>query len=194
MEYTDFAWFNFFICFVSIPASAAHALFLPTVLWPLFHTGKNVLTLGGVLDERQIMWFAISPVMTQVVKPKCAAADSDVCKACFVKYPNDNVKYFRDDNGTPINKPPVGAKDAKCRKCYPNDGRKGAGCGGVGLTPNQAKNSTMVGISGKHINTHIRISHIRISHTHNVHSILSKFTYTYMLYIVQISLENVHVV
>jgi len=95
-----------------------------------------------------IMWFAIAPVMTQVVKPKCLATDSDVCVTCFAKFPNDNVRYFRDDNGNAENPPPAGAKDAVCKKCYPFDGRKGAGCGGVGLTGNQAKNSTMVAISG----------------------------------------------
>eukprot|EP00277_Geminigera_cryophila_P000857 CAMPEP_0179427640 /NCGR_PEP_ID=MMETSP0799-20121207/13526_1 /TAXON_ID=46947 /ORGANISM="Geminigera cryophila, Strain CCMP2564" /LENGTH=602 /DNA_ID=CAMNT_0021202765 /DNA_START=221 /DNA_END=2029 /DNA_ORIENTATION=+ len=95
-----------------------------------------------------IMWFAIAPVMTQVVKPKCAAADSDLCKTCLTTFPNDNMLYFRDDNGTPTDIPPKGAGDAKCKKCYPYDGRKGKGCGGVGLTASQAKNSTMVGISG----------------------------------------------
>jgi len=95
-----------------------------------------------------IMWFAIAPVMTQVKKPKCLAADSDVCVKCKVDFPNDNYRFARDDKGDKDNVPPLGAKDKTCMKCYPFDGRKGAGCGGVGLTGDQAKNSTMVAISG----------------------------------------------
>jgi len=98
--------------------------------------------------------------MTQVVKPKCASSDSEKCQACFAKFPSDNFKYFRDDNGTPTDPPPKGAGDKECKVCYPYDGRKGKGCGGVGLTPSQAKNSTMVGISGKHTRTHTN------THTH----------------------------
>jgi len=59
------------------------------------------------------MWFAISPVMTQVVKPKCAASDSEKCMACFAKYPSDNFKYFRDDNGTKSD-PALATKTARC--------------------------------------------------------------------------------
>jgi len=94
-----------------------------------------------------IMWFAIAPVMTQVRKPKCLAADSDTCaNKCTTRFPGDNIKYS-GDNKLDVNAPP-GALDSECKFCYPYDGRKGAGCGGVGLTAAQAKNSTMVAISG----------------------------------------------
>ena len=94
-----------------------------------------------------IMWFAIAPVMPTVKKPKCAAADSDVCKECAILFPNDDMKYSGQKD-TPD--APKGAKDAKCKVCYPYEGRaKGrAGCGGLGLTDQQVQISTLVAISG----------------------------------------------
>jgi len=113
----QFAWFNFFICF--------------------------------------IMWFAIAPLMPTLKKPKCVAADSDVCKACLVKFPNECMK-FPGETAAAMKidgkecKAPKGALDKVCKVCYPYEGRaKGrAGCGGLGLTDYQVQVSTLVGISG----------------------------------------------
>jgi hypothetical protein len=87
--------------------------------------------------------------MPTVKKPKCAAADSDLCMVtCPAKYPNDDTKYRGTSDSD--EKAPLGAKDAECKMCYPYEGRvKGrAGCGGVGLTDYQVQTSTLVGISG----------------------------------------------
>ena len=87
----QFAWFNFFVCF--------------------------------------IMWFAIAPLMPTVKKPKCKAADSDVCKQCLIDFPNEDMKFRGTADSDDA---PKGAKNAVCKVCYPYEGRaKGrAGCGG----------------------------------------------------------------
>ena len=94
-----------------------------------------------------IMWFAIAPVMPTVKKPKCAASDSDICKECAIQFPNEDMKFSgqKDVEGAP-----KGAKDKKCKVCYPYEGRAQgrAGCGGLGLTDYQVQVSTLVGISG----------------------------------------------
>ena len=92
--------------------------------------------------------FAIAPVMPTVKKPKCAAPDSNVCKECLITFPSENMKFSGasdKDEGAP-----AGAKDSKCKVCYPYEGRvKGrAGCGGLGLTDKQVQISTLVAISG----------------------------------------------
>lgn len=94
------------------------------------------------------MWFAISPMMPTLKKPICVAPDSEICKTCALKFPTDNMKssgVLEDDPQAP-----KGAKDANCKVCYPYEGRaKGrAGCGGLGLTDEQVKISTLIGISG----------------------------------------------
>jgi hypothetical protein len=93
------------------------------------------------------MWFAIAPVMPTLKKPKCAASDSDVCKACAIKFPNENMFFSGEKD---VAGAPKGAKDKTCKVCYPYEGRaKGrAGCGGLGLTDYQVQVSTLVGISG----------------------------------------------
>jgi NNP family nitrate/nitrite transporter-like MFS transporter len=55
---------------------------------------------------------------------------------------------FAGESDTP--EAPKGAKDARCKVCYPYEGRsKGrAGCGGLGLTDYQVQVSTLVAISG----------------------------------------------
>jgi len=85
--------------------------------------------------------------MPTLKKPKCVAADSDVCKSCLVKFPNENMKFFGE---TAVKGAPKGALDKVCKVCYPYEGRaKGrAGCGGLGLTDYQVQVSTLVGISG----------------------------------------------
>ena len=85
------------------------------------------------------MWFAISPLMPTLKKPKCEAPDSDVCKACALKFPKDNMKFYGDNEKDLFAL--KGAKDAKCKVCYPYEGRaKGrAGCGGLGLTDKEVK-------------------------------------------------------
>lgn len=95
-----------------------------------------------------IMWFAIAPVMVILKKPKCAAADSDICTQCAIKFPSENMKYFGESDKD--KDAPMGANDAKCKVCYPYEGRaKGrAGCGGLGLTDDQARISTLIAISG----------------------------------------------
>ena len=72
--------------------------------------------------------------MPTLKKPKCEAPDSDVCKACALNFPTDNMKFY-GDNEKDLSAP-KGAKDAKCKVCYPYAGRaKGrAGCGGLDLT------------------------------------------------------------
>jgi hypothetical protein len=67
-----------------------------------------------------IMWFAIAPLMPTMKKPKCESADSEVCKACLVKFPNEDMKFWGETQ-TPT--APKGALDAKCKVCYPYEGR-----------------------------------------------------------------------
>jgi NNP family nitrate/nitrite transporter-like MFS transporter len=85
--------------------------------------------------------------MPTVKKPKCAKADSEICKACLIKFPGENMKYAGQKDTAEA---PKGAKDAECKVCYPYEGRvKGrAGCGGLGLTDYQVQVSTLVAISG----------------------------------------------
>ena len=94
-----------------------------------------------------IMWFAIAPLMPTVKKPKCKAADSDVCKQCLIDFPNEDMKFRGTADSDDA---PKGAKNAVCKVCYPYEGRaKGrAGCGGLGLTDYQVQVSTLVAISG----------------------------------------------
>ena len=98
-----------------------------------------------------IMWFAISPMMPTLKKFKCDAPDSEVCKACALKFPTDDMKFWGDDEKDMAG--PKGARDPKCRVCYPYEGRaKGrAGCGGLGLTDQEVKVSTLIGIAGTFI-------------------------------------------
>ena len=88
-----------------------------------------------------IMWFAISPLMPTLKKPKCLAPDSDVCKACAldVRFIKDDMSFAGDDEKDP--KAPKGAKDATCKVCYPFEGRSKAraGCGGLGMTDQEVK-------------------------------------------------------
>ena len=88
-----------------------------------------------------IMWFAISPLMPTIKKPKCLAPDSDVCKACAldVRFVKDDMSFAGDDEKAPG--APKGAKDEKCKVCYPFEGRSKAraGCGGLGMTDQEVK-------------------------------------------------------
>ena len=86
--------------------------------------------------------------MVVVKKPKCLAADSPTCVQCLmIDFPNEDMKFKGE---TEMEGAPKGALDTKCKKCYPYEGRaKGrAGCGGLGLTDEQARISTLVAISG----------------------------------------------
>jgi len=94
-----------------------------------------------------VMWFAIAPVMPTVKKVPCAAPDSDICAACAKKYPGDVMTFMGEGaNADGV----IGSKDAECKVCYPYEGRMrgNPGCGGLGLTGFQAKESTLVGIAG----------------------------------------------
>ena len=107
-----------------------------------------------------IMWFAIAPVMPTVKKARCLAADSPMCQACALEFPDDNMKWAgenKKDTTAPkgaVNKEKITNADGtftlknRCNQCYPYDGRTGAGCGGLGLVGDQAKISTLVGIAG----------------------------------------------
>jgi NNP family nitrate/nitrite transporter-like MFS transporter len=98
-----------------------------------------------------IMWFAIAPVMPNVKKVKCADPEGDICVKCALKYPADDLFYKKEGE---IKKgevdPAIGASDPDCKMCYPYDSRvkRGQGCGGLGLTGLQVKDSTVVAISG----------------------------------------------
>ena len=95
-----------------------------------------------------VMWFAIAPVMPTLKKVPCADPAGDICVACAAKYPNDDLKWNSEKEGA--EGAPLGAKDKECKVCYPNEGRMrgNPGCGGLGFSGFQAKESTLVGIAG----------------------------------------------
>lgn len=95
-----------------------------------------------------LMWFAISPLLPTLEKPKCASSDSDICKLCATRFPNDKMDFAGEKDS---DEAPQGAKDQKCKVCYPYDGRvKGGrnGCGGLDMTKVQVRNSNLIAIAG----------------------------------------------
>ena len=87
-----------------------------------------------------IVWFAIPPLMGTIRKPRCLPADNKICIECLQR--PEPLGRRAEGGGS------VWAKDADCKKCFPNDTRLGAGCGGLGLTKDQILVSNIVSVSG----------------------------------------------
>lgn len=79
-----------------------------------------------------VAWFAISPLLSTLKKPKCADPQSDLCLIECVVSIKHNATYL--------------AHDKHCAPCFPND--RDYGCGGLGLTEDQVFTSNAIGVAG----------------------------------------------
>ena len=83
--------------------------------------------------------------------PESTMTGLQICDMCSQKYPNDDTKYNKEGElKVGVDDPAKGASDPVCKVCYPYESRvKGRkGCGGLGLTDKQVKDSTVTAISG----------------------------------------------
>jgi nitrate/nitrite transporter NarK len=80
-----------------------------------------------------LMWFAIPPLMGTIQKPKCLDPMGDICTECFIKFP--------DALGDAM------AKDKSCKVCSPFADGIGMGCGGIGLSSDDASTTTIVSVA-----------------------------------------------
>jgi hypothetical protein len=79
------------------------------------------------------MWFAIPPLMGTLKKPKCADPSGDICTDCFAIFP--------DAEGDAL------ARDKTCKVCAPYNGGIGMGCGGIGISGDDASTTTIISVA-----------------------------------------------
>mmetsp|Transcript_17878 Transcript_17878/g.34944 ORF Transcript_17878/g.34944 Transcript_17878/m.34944 type:complete len:660 (+) Transcript_17878:203-2182(+) len=77
-------------------------------------------------------WFAISPLLSSVMKPRCESPMSELCTMTCIPSLGRNVTFL--------------GRDPECRVCFPRD--RDYGCGGLGLTQDQVFSSNAIGVAG----------------------------------------------